>query len=149
MISGLTQEQFTSLPVTSLHYPCDTCGKKRDYGSLMRDISDYSVVDGEIIEKEASTALYLCSGCHWQMTCEYRHLERECRNQRNRIMSNEAQWLRKLSCLPVQELAERMGVSRQSYHKWLKGKTITPEHKARLKEMIAPYIQEENERGED
>jgi len=76
MINGLTQDQFIHLPPTSLHYPCDKCGKRGDYGNLMRDISDYSLDYGKMVAKEMYTALYLCGACHWSMTCEYRSMER-------------------------------------------------------------------------
>lgn len=145
MITGLTEDQFRNLPTTSLHYPCDKCGKRRDYGSLIRDIGDYCIVEGQVIEKESHTALYLCSACQWQMSCEYSRLDKEEKRQQAIIKSNEALWLRKVSHLPVQALADRVGVSRQAYHKWLRGRAITPEHKARLKEMIAVYISEDDE----
>lgn len=55
--------------------------------------------------------------------------------------TNEARWLQAVSHLTIQELADRVGVSRQAYHKWLRGETITAEHKAQLKELIATYQQ--------
>ncbi len=149
MITGLTEEQYDNLPVTSLQYPCDKCEKRHDYGSLMRDIADYSLADGEITAKPLYTALYLCSGCHWQMSCEYSIMERARERQQQQIASNEARWLQKLAGLSIQELARLVGVSRQAYHKWLLGKTITPEHKDRLKELIAVYVQDVREAEED
>lgn len=76
-------------------------------------------------------------------------MERERERQQKQIASNEARWLQKLSGMPIQELAGLVGVSRQAYHKWLNGKTITPEHKARLKELIAGYVQDVSEAEED
>ena len=149
MITGLTEEQYNSLPVTSLHYPCDKCDKRHDYGSLMRDVADYSLVNGDITAKPLYTALYLCSGCHWQMSCEYRSMERAGARQQQQIASNEARWLQKLSGMPIQDLAQLVGVSRQAYYKWLSGKTITPEHKARLKELIAVYVRDVSEAEEN
>jgi hypothetical protein len=82
MIKGLTQEQYMSLPVTSLHYPCDVCKKRGDYGSLMRDFKDYTLEsDGTITTLENYTALYLCGICHWQMTCDYQALEKEAKRR--------------------------------------------------------------------
>lgn len=151
MINGLTQEQFDHLPVTSLHYPCDTCGKGHDYGFLflLRDIGDYILANGEIIAKESCTALYLCGDCRRAMTCKYASMEREQARQREQIASNEARWLQKVSGLTIQELAQQVGVSRQAYHKWLRGKTITPEHKARIKGLIDTYLQQEEPERED
>ena len=149
MITNLTEEQYNNLPVSSLHYPCDKCEKQHDYGSLMRDVADYSLVDGDITAKSLYTALYLCSGCHWHMSCEYKSMERARECQQQQIASNEARWLQKLSGMPIQELAGLVGVSRQAYHKWLNGKTITQEHKARLKELIAVYVQDVSEAEED
>jgi DNA-binding XRE family transcriptional regulator len=139
MIAHLTENQFFSLPSTSLHYPCDKCNKQKGYGTLIRDIADCCLIDGEIVTQEAFTALYLCNDCHWQVTCEYTQMKRDQVKQQQLLRSNEARWLQKVSQLPVQELANRVGVSRQAYYKWLRGKTITDEHKERLKEMIANY----------
>lgn len=76
MIAGLTEEQFMHLPPVSLQAACDRCGKERDYGYLKRDIADYSVVNENLVLKETYTALYLCSGCDWQMTCEYQRFDK-------------------------------------------------------------------------
>jgi hypothetical protein len=145
LISGLTQEQFRNLPATSLHYPCDRCKTEGRYGYLMRDIHDYRLEDGDIIEKEQYTALYLCDGCHWTISCEHGSMKRRQTEQREIIKSNEARWLQKVSHLSTQEIAERVGVSRQACHKWIKGKAITPEHRAQLKKIIEAYITEEDE----
>ena len=115
----------------------------------MRDVGDYSLLDGEVTTQPLFTALYLCSGCHWQMSCAYKSMERERERQQKQLASNEARWLQKLSGISIQELARLVGVSRQAYHKWLNGKTITPEHKARLKELIAVYVQDMSEVQED
>jgi DNA-binding XRE family transcriptional regulator len=142
VITGLTEEQFNNLPVTSLHYPCDKCGKRRNYGSLMRDIADYILQDGEITEKAMHTALYLCSACQWQMTCEYTKLDSDLAKELNAMRENEARWLLKVSNLSVQELACKVGVSRQAYYKWLRGGPILEKHKARLRELIISQGQE-------
>lgn len=76
MIIGLTEEQFLHLPPVSLQLPCDKCGKDREYGWLKRDIGDYSVVDEKLVIKETHTAVYLCSGCSWQMTCDYKRFNK-------------------------------------------------------------------------
>lgn len=145
MISNLTQEQFRNLPTTTLHYPCDKCKDQGRYGYLMRDTRDYSLNDGDIIETERYSALYLCDGCHWTASCEYRSMERRQAEQREIIKCNEARWLQKVSHLSTQEIAERVGVSRQACHKWITGKPIKPEHRAKLKEIIDTYITEEDE----
>lgn len=142
MITKLTEEQFHNLPPMSLHCPCDKCGKQYDYGRLMRDINDYSLEDGEIISQPLHTALYLCGACHWTMTCDYSHMEGEQQHQIVQMMNNEARWLQKISHLSIPELAAKVGVSRQAYYKWLRGKPITGEHKARLKSFIVTYMEE-------
>jgi hypothetical protein len=143
MITELTAEQFTHLPGISQNYPCDRCGKKYKTGYLKRALSDYTLVDGELLEKETYTALYLCEVCMEQAIRDHRILEQERSNQIQQIMSNEARWLQHISHLSIQELSEKVGVSRQSYHKWLRGKAITEEHKMRLKELIATYMRGE------
>jgi len=146
MITGLTEEQFRHLPGSALLYPCDRCGNQHSYSChIKRSLNDYALVDGEITTKNTYTALYLCSACEWQMVCDYRLMEREQERQIKQMMSNEARWLQKISHLSVQELANRVGVSRQAYHKWLRGKTITEEHKARIKEIVATYMREHEE----
>src|SRR5581483_3076124 len=52
---------------------------------------------------------------------------------------DEALQLRTIANLPIGQLASLIGVSRQAYHKWLQGKSISPAHQARLKEMIYIY----------
>lgn len=58
-------------------------------------------------------------------------------------MSNLAYLLRIRSRLPITKLAPMIGVSRQAYHKWLRGKTITPEHVATLERLLQDYPQVE------
>ena len=55
------------------------------------------------------------------------------------IQHNVAQQLREGTRLPIGTLAKRLGVSRQAYYKWLNGGTITPEHLAKLEEMLHMY----------
>lgn len=79
MISNLTEQQFRSLPTVALRYPCDGCGLTRDYGTLARALEDYRQPDGTLGTqgKVTYTALYLCSVCHWRLSCEVAYLERQ------------------------------------------------------------------------
>lgn len=55
---------------------------------------------------------------------------------------NPAYQLRCISHLPLTKLAPMVGVSRQAYHKWLKGKAITPEHLSTIKQLLQNYPKE-------
>lgn len=87
-IHGLTEEQFTALPAMSLYLPCDACSKQGEYGRLLRDIKDYALSDDGTVTSTAShTALYLCSWCHWEMTCRYSQLEKEAKQRKGKVLA--------------------------------------------------------------
>jgi hypothetical protein len=50
-----------------------------------------------------------------------------------------AHQLQKASKLPLVKLAPMLGVSRQTYHKWLRGRTMTPEHERDVKLLLQKY----------
>lgn len=53
--------------------------------------------------------------------------------------TNPARQLLRTSELSVTKLAELVGVSRMSYYKWLRGKTINEEHLATLSQLLQQY----------
>jgi len=63
----MDETEFLALPI--FKYAICRCGY-RGRLSIKRDIYDY--ING----RRYYTPLYLCSGCHWQMECEYRMWER-------------------------------------------------------------------------
>lgn len=56
---------------------------------------------------------------------------------------NPAHKLLRASKLPIVKLALMVGVSRQAYHKWLRGKTITDRHRAILERLLQEYPEQE------
>lgn len=63
----MTHEEFCKLETRK--YAICRCGRW-DLLFLLRDIYDY--ING----RPYHTPLYLCNGCHWDMSCEYRAWER-------------------------------------------------------------------------
>ena len=57
--------------------------------------------------------------------------------------TNPARQLLRNSQLPIVKLAPMIGVSRQAYHKWLRGKTITGKHLAILEKLLQEYPEPE------
>jgi transcriptional regulator with XRE-family HTH domain len=55
------------------------------------------------------------------------------------VLTNEAAQLRVIAGLPVQQIASRVGVSRNAYYKWLRGGAITDKHHVQLLELLASY----------
>lgn len=57
--------------------------------------------------------------------------------------NNLADCLLKASNMPIRDLAQLVGVSRQSYHRWLKGRQITSQYQAIMKQLLQTYQQPE------